>query len=124
MGNLLADGAAWLADQHKAHMSQTVTYQRRDVAAVELQATLGETKADQEGGEGGLTLVARMTDWLFVTADLRAESLMPPQKGDRITASVAGESQTFEVLPRDGEAVWRNSDAYGKRIRVHAMKVS
>ena len=123
MGNLLAEGADWLAAQHKDHVSQTVTYQRRDVEAVDLQATLGETKAEQQGGEG-LLLVARMTDWLFLTADLRAEELMPPEKGDRITATVAGESQTFEVLPRDGEAVWRNSDAYGKRIRVHAIKVS
>ena len=122
MGDLLADGMDWLADQAKAHMSQTVSYQRRDTAAVDLQATLGETQGEQQGGE--ITLVARATDWLFVTADLRAASLMPPQKGDRITATVAGESQTFEVLPRDGEAGWRNSDAHGKRIRVHAIKVS
>lgn len=124
MGDLLADGMDWLAEQHKAHVSQTVSYKRRDVAAVDLQATLGETQGEQQGGEGGLNFVVRATDWLFVTADLTAASLMPPQNGDLITASVAGESQTFEVLPRDGDAVWRNSDGFGKRIRVHAIKVS
>ncbi len=123
MADMLKDGADWLADQEKSHASQSVTYTRRNVTPATLSATIGDTRAEHQDHQSGITIEVRHRDFLIHTADLEAAILYPPKRGDQITATVGSESQVFELLPLGSEGVFRVSDPGGKRLRIHAKQV-
>lgn len=47
MGDLLAQGAAWLEQQRTRHLTTTVTYVRNDVQ-IAVPATIGRTKYEAD----------------------------------------------------------------------------
>ena len=83
MGDLLAQGAAWLEQQRTKHLATTVTYVRGNVQVAVL-ATIGRTKSEIEDGD---VVEVQYTDrdFLILAVDLvlsgqRAE----PERGDLI----------------------------------------
>jgi hypothetical protein len=122
MPDLLATGAAWLAEKLLAHAAQEATYERGSEAIV-LRATVGRREVITETSVG---LFERHEQWEFV---LRASDLVlggvtvEPARGDRIKHVRSGVTQVYEVMPLAGEDAFRPSDPFGNLWRVHAKYV-
>jgi hypothetical protein len=107
MGNLLAQGAAWLEQQRTIHLTSNVMYVRGDVQ-VAVPATIGRTKYEADDGH-----VVRVEftdrDFLILAADLVLTGQpSEPQRGDVIREG----NREFEVLD------WRYSDPYRVTLRI------
>jgi hypothetical protein len=122
MSDLLATGAAWLADQLLQHAAQEVTYVR-GAESITLQATVGRREVLVETSVG---IVERHEQWEFLvrTSDLVfAGVTVEPARGDRIKHVRAGVTHVYEVMPLAGEDAYRPSDPFGNLWRVHAKYV-
>jgi hypothetical protein len=119
MTNLLRTGLEYLAEELKAHASETVTY-RRGALTVSALAVCGRTEYKSQD-ESGNILDAEIIDFIFVSADLiLSGTLVTPLPGDEIVTDRA----TFEVMYLGGEGCWKFSDPFGKAIRIHTKKTS
>ena len=83
MGDLLANGSAWLEQQRTKHLTSTVMYVRGNVQ-VAVPATIGRTKYEADDGH-----VVRVEftdrDFLILAADLVLDGqATEPQRGDLI----------------------------------------
>jgi hypothetical protein len=97
MTDLLQTGAAFLAAKLKSDASHEVTY-ARGAASVAVYATVG-TSEHQNTDDDGVTEIVVTRDYLVTPADLViAGSAVEPRPGDRITETIAGASETFEVM--------------------------
>lgn len=117
MGNLLADGAAWLSEQRHAHVASGVVYER-DGERLEISATVGLTTWEVE--ESGTLQKVESRDFIVRAADL---AFGLPRRGDRIRETVGGTVLIYEVLAPAGEDVWRYSDPQRNDVRVHTKHV-
>jgi len=107
MGDLLAQGTAWLEQQRTRHLATTVLYVR-GATSIAVLATIGRTKYEADDGH-----VVRVEftdrDFLILAADLvLAGQPTEPQRGDLIREG----SREFEVLD------WRYSDPYRQTLRI------
>lgn len=117
MADLLKRGLAWLAGKRKANMAHTVTF-RRGGSSVELDATVGQTKFDQEDSEGRLTQV-ETRDYLVTAADLILDgSPVEPRPGDEFVETLAGVPTVFRVMDLPGRPCF-DSDPYRTTLRIH-----
>lgn len=123
MSNLLQNGVSWLAGQLKTNAAAPVTYWRGGVdqgVSCPLSVTWGETRSpviDDSGAE----LQLRIRDALFDAADLVLDGCpTTPQEGDKI---VETDGTVSELLRIEKEGLWRWSDPYKTRLRVHTQKV-
>ncbi len=112
MGDLLANGAAWLEQQRTKHLTSTVMYVRGNVQ-VAVPATIGRTKYEADDGH-----VVRVEftdrDFLILAADLvLVGQPSEPQRGDVIREG----NREFEVLD------WRYSDPYRVTLRITTAEV-
>jgi hypothetical protein len=112
MGDLLAQGAAWLEQQRTKHLATSVTYVR-GALSVEVAATIGRTKVEADDGH-----VVRVEftdrDFLILAADLvLGGQVVEPARGDLIREG----SREFEVLD------WRYSDPYRQTLRITTKHV-
>ncbi|RLS53623.1 MAG: hypothetical protein DWH91_13980 [Planctomycetota bacterium] len=112
MGDMLAQGAAWLELQRTKHLTTTVTYVRSDVS-IAVPATIGRTKYEADDGQ-----VVRIEftdrDFLVLAADLVLNSqVTEPERGDLIREG----PREFEVLD------WRYSDPYRTTLRITTKHV-
>ena len=112
MGDLLAQGSAWLEQQRTKHLATTVTYVRNDVQ-ITVPATIGRTKYEADDGQ-----VVRIEftdrDYLILAADLvLGGQVSEPQRGDLIREG----PREFEVLD------WRYSDPYRTTLRINTKHV-
>lgn len=112
MGDLLAQGAAWLEQQRTKHLTSNVMYVRGDVQ-VAVPATIGRTKYEADDGH-----VVRIEftdrDFLILAADLVLNGQpTEPQRGDLIREG----NLEFEVLD------WRYSDPYRVTLRITTTEV-
>jgi hypothetical protein len=125
VGDVFADGLAWLRDKLKTHASQEFVYRRGTqrclVRAVRGRAFLRLTLA--QGSQTGFTFTDQ--DFLIAAADLRFEDgkEVEPRSGDEIHERVGYELRVFQVLAPTGEPVWRWSDCHRLIRRVHAQFV-
>lgn len=107
MGDLLAQGAAWLEQQRTKHLATTVTYVRGAQSAAVL-ATLGRTKYQTDDGTA-VRVEFTDRDFLILAADLVLDGQpTEPERGDLIREG----SREFEVLD------WRYSDPYRQTLRI------
>ncbi len=113
MANLLRDGGVWLERQRTAHCSSPVGYSR-DGATSTVSATYGRTDATL-ADESGLTVVARVWDFLILADELAFE----PVAGDVITV----DGRRHEVLDLPDEGCWRWSDPYRQTYRIHTKDI-
>ncbi len=119
MANLLATGMAWLNEQLNSQGSSAVTY-TRGAASVSLNATLGRHVPRSLGGLPDNEVDTFLTTMTFEAADLVLSSALTlPQRGDTVSYTANGVAFTFDVLPIDGERMWKESDAFGLRIEIN-----
>lgn len=126
MGDMLADGAAFLAETQRAHVSRAVRYRRpsesRETAA--LTVTVGSTDFEQMG-DTGAAIVVQSADWIVATADLRFDdgTTFEPRRGDLVEdAAVAGRVLTYEVRAPGNEPPWRYADRHRRQVRIHSSQ--
>lgn len=122
MPDLLATGAAWLADKLLQHAAQEVTYVR-GAESITLPATVGRREVLVETSVG---IVERHEQWEFLlrTSDLVYGGVtVEPARGDRIKHVRAGVTHVYEVMPLAGEDAYRPSDPFGNLWRVHAKYI-
>ena len=123
MGNLLQDGAAWLAGQMKASASQTIQYLRKGASA-QLAAVIGRSTFDVSDATGGL-LRLESRDYVILAGDLVLNNAaITPQEGDQIQETGPdGTPVTYEVARFGSEPCWR-FDPYRVRMIVHTRNIS
>lgn len=121
MTDQLAEGVAWLQEQRRAHMVSSVIYARGASTVSDVSATVGQTIFRLEDGAGPVEYW-ESRDYLIDAADLT--SLGEPEAGDRITQTLNGTDEIFEVMAPADEAPWRWSDAHGRTVyRIHTKYV-
>jgi hypothetical protein len=112
MGDLLAQGAAWLEQQRTRHLTTSVTYVRGAQSAV-VAATIGRTKFETDDGTA-VRVEFTDRDFLILAADLvLGGQATEPARGDLIREGV----REFEVLD------WRYSDTYRQTLRITTKHV-
>lgn len=112
MGDLLAQGAAWLEQQRTRHLATTVTYVRDDLQ-IEIAATVGRTKYETDDGTA-VRVEFTDRDYLILAADLVLDGqVKEPARGDLIREG----PREFEVLD------WRFSDPYRQTLRITTKHV-
>ena len=121
--NLLRIGSDWLAEQLKAHASSPVLYARGS-AVVSVQATIGRTEWAVDSG-AGMVVQEVSRDFIVLAADLVLPTIgnAVPQRGDKITETIGGQSLVYEVMAPAGQQAWRWNDRFGKVFRVHTKRV-
>ncbi len=125
MSTLMSRGADALVRRMKAAAGVSVTY-TRGVTSAALTPWVGRTLfARQPTDPGGAAAVWGDRDYLLAVADLAAAGFAAPQKGDRLTETIAGTPVTFEVTtPDTGEPAWRYADQTRAIYRLHVKRVS
>lgn len=116
--NMLADGAAWLDDQRRTHLTTLVTY-RRGATELVVPATIGMTTFEQQDSDGIVTRF-QSRDFIITAADIA--DLGEPVVGDEIDEVHSGTQYTNEVMAVAGGPAWRWADAYREAIRVHTKQ--
>ena len=118
MPDLIANGAAWLAEQRKVHLSKEIAYVT-GATTVTVLATIGRTEFEVVG-EGGVMERIESRDFLVATADL----MQAPSRGDQIRETVGATVHLFEVMaPVQSSPPWRWADASRTAYRIHTRLV-
>ena len=118
MPDLIANGAAWLADQRKAHLSKEIAY-ATGATTVTVLASVGKTEFEVVG-EGGVMERIESRDFLVATADI----LNTPARGDQIREALGTTVFVFEVMaPVQSAPPWRWADAQRTAYRIHTRLV-
>lgn len=121
MADMLQVATGWLSDVFQESVARNITY-TRGAYSVAFAATLGRTLFNLQD-QSGLRMQWGDRDYIFPAALLILNSAsVKPAVGDRIADSVDG--ATYEVRAPQGEATYRNSDAGGIDLRVHAVRVA
>ena len=122
MSDLIANGAAWLADQRKAHLSKEIAYVT-GATTVTVLASIGKTEFEVvgEGSVGGGVMERfESRDFLVATADL----LNAPARGDQIRETLGSTVFVFEVMaPVQSAPPWRWADVQRTAYRIHTRLV-
>lgn len=120
MTNLLKRASDWLQSQQKQFAAETVVY-RRGSASVTLAATIGRTERDVED-LSGMVVRSESRDYLIHAADLVLDGAATlPERGDEIVETTEAGELVYVVLPVDGREVWRYSDPFRTRLRIHTQ---
>ena len=123
MGDLLAQGSAWLEAQRTQHLTGRVSYQR-GTDSVEIAATIGKTVFQVDKGYGVQERV-EARDYLVLTEDLvLGGQLVLPKAGDRVREVEGSMAFVYEVMAPGNEPCWRYSDPYRQTLRIHAKLVA
>ena len=120
MPDLIANGAAWLADQRKAHLSKEIAYVAGATTTTVL-ATIGRTEFEVVG-EGGVMERTESRDFIIATAGM--PGAQAPSRGDQIRETVGATVYLFEVMaPVQSAPAWRWADASRTAYRIHTRLV-
>ena len=123
MADLLAKGAAWLAEQQARHAARLLRY-IRGADSVELPATPGRTVFEQTDEYGGLVRTESQ-DWLVQPQRLMLGGQpVLPQAGDRIRVPADEQAFVYEVMAPGHEPPYRYCDAYRALLRIHSKHVA
>ncbi len=122
MSDMLHRGQAWLADQLTKHASRNIVYQRDEIS-VELTATIGMSRYEQDDGEGVITR-AQVRDYLIDTRSLIQSAIGTlPRRGDRILEQDGDTTFVFETMSIGSDPPWRYSDPFRVKLRIHTKQV-
>lgn len=120
MGNLFADGAAFLSEQMHAHAASTVTY-RRDALSVELSAVVGRAEGNALS-MADFVADTEQVDFILVAAELiLGGDVVEPALGDTIEHTKGGTTYVYRVVRDDLDREYVPSDEHGYDIRVHTV---
>jgi len=122
MSDMLHRGQAWLAEQLTKHASRNIVYQRDEIS-VELTATIGMSRYEQDDGEGVITR-AQVRDYLIDTRSLIQSAIGTlPRRGDRILEQNGDTTFVFETMSIGSDPPWRYSDPFRVKLRIHTKQV-
>ena len=117
MGDMLSDGAAWLADQMAASVSRTCAY-KRGANTTQFTATIGRS-VFESAGQNGVQERWEARDYIVRVDDLPYGE---PQRGDFIVEELNGESYFYEVASPRGIPLFHYADAFQNAIRIHTKQ--
>jgi hypothetical protein len=119
MSDLLANGAAWLADRLSASASRSVRYYRGTDYGV-VAATVGSSRFESQGTSGVIET------WESRDFMIRYGSLPfgEPQRHDKVVETINGVDVTYEVTSPRGVPVFHYGDAFRQTVRVHTVAAS
>lgn len=115
--DMLEAGLEWLAAELANHASQEILLQR-GVATIETAGTLSNGRITVEGA-GGALLVVESDDWTIAASAWATLTPDVPQRGDKVVATIAGKTKTYEVFPADGEHCYQDLGGLGVLFQVH-----
>jgi hypothetical protein len=116
MSDLLANGAAWLADHLAASSSKPVRFYRGTNYGI-VNATVGKSSFESQN-ESGIIETWESRDFI-----IRANTLPfgEPQRADYIVETIDGIDVTYEVTAPHGIPLFHYGDAFRQTVRVHAI---
>lgn len=113
---------AWLAEQLRAHASETVTY-TRGAESIEVPAVLGR-KLLRIADETGIRVEWTDMDFLIGADDLVINGeRVEPARGDVVQVADVYDTISFEVRPFGDEPAWRWADPHKSMYRIHAKHI-
>ena len=118
----LSRAETWLAAKLKAIESVTVTYSRNS-QSVSLSATVD---TDQPEVVDSMGIPVKIVDrsYVFTASDLAfSGTAFEPRVGDRITETIAGSVEVYEVMPIDKKPPFERTP-HGASVKVHTKRVS
>lgn len=122
MANMLASAMTRLQAMQQANAATPIIY-RRGRSSLSFSATKGQTTYQEDLGDIGVTMHTS-GDYIFPVSLLQtlevSSGTVEPKPGDIIEES----GRRFEVLPLNGDKVFRYSDPGRTQIRVHTKQVS
>lgn len=116
MSDMLASGAAWLANQLSAGASRSVRYQR-GVDYGSVLAAIGTSRFESQG-TSGVVETWESRDFIIKTGTL---PFGEPQRHDKIVETFNGIDITYEVTSPRGVPVFHYADAFRQTVRVHTV---
>lgn len=116
MPDMLASGAAWLANQLSAGASRSVRYQR-GVDFGSVLATVGTSRFESQG-TSGVVEMWESRDFVVKSGTL---PFGEPQRHDKIIETLNGIDVTYEVTSPRGVPVFHYADAFRQTVRVHTI---
>jgi hypothetical protein len=116
MSDLLANGAAWLADHLAASSSKPVRFYRGTNYGI-VNATIGKSSFESQN-ESGIIETWESRDFI-----IRASTLPfgEPKRADYIVETIDGVDVTYEVTAPHGIPLFHYGDAFRQTVRVHAI---
>ncbi len=118
MADAIRTGAAWLADQLKASAGAAVEYKRGNSAAT-VVAVVGKSVFESQD-QSGVSETWESRDYIFKTTDFPHGE---PARGDRITETLGGIANVFEVVAPRGVPLFHHGDPFHTTIRVHTKRI-
>lgn len=118
MGDMLGDGARWLAARLAASASVTVGY-RRGANTSTLVATIGRSTFEAVN-QSGVPEAWESRDYVVQTAQLPYGE---PQRGDLVVETVDGVERLYQVASPRGVPVFHWGDAFQATIRIHTKEL-
>lgn len=119
MPDMLASGAAWLANQMSASVSRDVRYYRGlDYGTI--AAVIGSSSFESQG-TSGVVESWESRDFIVKTGVL---PFGEPQRHDRIVETLNGIDVSYEVTSPRGVPVFHYGDPFRQTVRVHTVATS
>lgn len=116
MSDLLASGAAWLADQLAAGAAASCRYYRGADYGI-VNATIGTSRFEAQG-QSGVVETWESRDYMIRTGTL---PFGEPLRHDKIVETINGVDVTYEVTSPRGVPVFHYGDAFRQTVRVHTI---
>ena len=126
MGDMLRDGADWLASMQRTHVAGTIRYERPGTQLVvsTLIAGVATTVFEQMTDTG--IIRSESADWIVHADDLVFDdgTAFEPERGDLIIdTSRDGYATTYEVRGPDlSTPPWRWADRHRRQARIHSTQ--
>jgi len=125
MGDLIGDGASWLAGVQKSHVSRLVDYVTPGGTIEDVAATIGAIGQPVEQA-GAMNLLAQTREFIIDAADLTIDdAVIVPQRGHQIKdTDDEGTVHIYQVCaPGDSGDVWRWGDGSFIRRIIHTTRI-
>lgn len=120
---LLERGAAWLQATIREAAGETVELSFRGSTTTIEGAIPGQTN-DQRLREGDTTIQAAGRDWIIPRAAYRLDGVaVEPADFHRLTRTIAGSVEVYEVTSPDGQPCWSESDRYRGCYRIRTKLI-
>lgn len=119
--SLLDDAFEWLNGQLKAYESREVTYWALGESVTITQATMGQTRTENDTGDGAI-IEGRIVDWLIDVADIVIDGeTITPDAGHAIIDASGDQTVEYQVTELGNEPPARYMDRRQKKWRIHTV---
>lgn len=117
--SLMDDAFEWLNAELKTHESREVTYWAMGESVTIAQATMGQTRTENDNGDGAI-VEGRVVDWLIDVDDILIDGeTVKPEIGHSIIDSSGDRIVEYQVTDLGNEPCCRYMDRRNKKWRIH-----